>query len=147
MVLHLKFSHPGWSRHERKGRGLLDDRAQRTVDRRWGVLHGAQQYLIALRSPLDPDALAGVKSALTSRGGWVSSYVPDGSVLGIGTAAAAQAAGRVPGVLWVVRPWPSDFCMATLHADHAAAALLPPVTTACMSISHASGYLQRVMVG
>ena len=104
--LHWFTEAPWLCRHEREGRGLLDGRAQRTVDRRWGLLHGAQQFLIAMRSPLDSGVLAAVKAALNGHSGWAGSFVPDSSVLGIGTAAAAEAAGRVPGVLWVVRICP-----------------------------------------
>ena len=90
-------------RHEREGRGLLDGNAQPFVDARWGVLHGAQQYLVTMCSPMDDGVLATVKATLRGHGGWLSSYVPDSTVLGIGPPAAAHAVSRVPGVLWVVR--------------------------------------------
>lgn len=72
-------------------------------DERWGVLRNAQQFIISMQAPLQDSMLREVKSALNARGGWLSSYLPDSSALGIGPEAAAEAVRRVPGVLWVVR--------------------------------------------
>ena len=103
-------------RHEREGRGLLDGWAEATADARWGVLCcGAQQYIVAMRSPLDDAVLAAVKAALRAHDGWLSSFVPDSSVLGIGPPAAAQAVRRVPGVLWVVRALAPAFLLSSLQ--------------------------------
>ena len=73
-------------------------------DPRWGPLRGAQQLLVALAAPLEDRAVLDVRAVLLAHGGWVSSYLPDSALLGIGGAAAARALRRVPGVLWVVRP-------------------------------------------
>jgi hypothetical protein len=67
-------------------------------------LRGTRQLLVALAAPLEDRAVLDVKAVLLAHGGWVSSYLPDSALLGIGGAAAAQALRRVPGVLWVVRP-------------------------------------------
>jgi len=73
-------------------------------DPRWGPLRGAQQLLVALAAPLEDRAVLDVRAVLLAHGGWVSSYLPDSALLGIGGAAAARALCRVPGMLWVVRP-------------------------------------------
>lgn len=55
-----------------------------------------------MQGPLQQDTLQNVKEVLESHGGWLSSYIPDSTVLGIGPSACAEAVRHVPGVLWVV---------------------------------------------
>ncbi|BDA49389.1 probable c5a peptidase at N-terminal half [Coccomyxa sp. Obi] len=88
-------------RHQIQRRELLERKAVATSDDRWGVLRGADQFLISMQGPLQQDTLQNVKQTLESHGGWLSSYIPDSTVLGIGPSTCAEAVRHVPGVLWV----------------------------------------------
>ncbi len=94
-------------RHEVQRRGLQESRGLVTLDDRWGVLRNADQFLISMQGPLREETLQRVKGVLNDHGGWLSSYIPDSSVLGIGPSTSAEALRNVPGVLWVVSPFPS----------------------------------------
>lgn len=101
-------------RHHIQRRQLLERKAEATSDDRWGVLRGADQFLISMEGPLQQDTLENVKQVLESHGGWLSSYIPDSTVLGIGSSACAEAVRHAPGVLWVVSP-----CRPCItHRDH-----------------------------
>lgn len=63
---------------------------------------GAEQLLIAYSKAEQADVLQKLQEALQTHGGWLGSYLPDNSVLGIGNAAAAQACMQIEGVIWVV---------------------------------------------
>lgn len=90
-------------RHQRERRSLLETGlVLANHDSRWGVLRNAEQFIISMQAPLQPSTLQSVQSALNAHGGWLSSYLPDSSVLGIGPEAAADAVRGIPGVLWVV---------------------------------------------
>lgn len=71
------------------------------ADSRWGVLHGARQFLVGLPLPVEDGLLQRAKAALNKQGGWLSSYI-DGSLLCIGPPEAAQAARETPGLKWLV---------------------------------------------
>lgn len=73
-----------------------------TADRRWSILHRAEQFFIGLPLPMEDSLLLQVKTALNKRGGWLSSYI-DGALLCVGPTEAAQAIRKTPGVLWLVR--------------------------------------------
>lgn len=70
-------------------------------DRRWGVLRGAEQFLVGLPLPVEDGVLQQVQAALNKQGGWLSSYI-DGNWLCIGPPEAAQAARETPGLEWLV---------------------------------------------
>ncbi|BDA48884.1 probable serine protease/ABC transporter B family protein tagD [Coccomyxa sp. Obi] len=88
-------------RHKAKRRGLLESRAEVTSDERWGVLRGPEQFLISMRGPLHEETLQRVKLVVNSHDGWLSSYIPDSTMLGIGSSNCAEAVRHVPGVVWV----------------------------------------------
>ena len=71
------------------------------VDGRWGVLCGAQQFLIGLPLPMEDRLLQQAKTALNRHGGWLSSYL-DGALLCIGPHWAAEAVRQIPGTDWLV---------------------------------------------
>ena len=91
-------------RHQIQTRQLLERKAEATSDERWGVLRGADQFLISMQGPLQQDVLQNVKQVLETHGGWLSSYIPDSTVLAIGPSTCAEAVRHVAGVLWVVSP-------------------------------------------
>ena len=70
-------------------------------DGRWGVLRGAQQFLIGLHLPMEDSLLQQAKTALNRHGGWLSSYL-DGTLLCIGPHGAAEAVRQIPGTDWLV---------------------------------------------
>ena len=67
------------------------------ADSRWGVLHGAEQFLLELPLPVEDGLLQRAKAALNKQGGWLSSYI-DGDLLCIGPREAAHA---VQGDTWL----------------------------------------------
>ena len=71
------------------------------VDGRWGVLGGAEQFLIGLPLPMEDRLLQQAKTALNRHGGWLSSYL-DGTLLCIGPHGAAEAVRQIPGADWLV---------------------------------------------
>lgn len=83
-------------------RGLQETRGLVTSDDRWGVLRNSEQFLISMQAPLQEESLMRVKEVLNDHGGWLSSYVPDSSMLGVGPSSSAEAVRQIPGVLWVV---------------------------------------------
>jgi len=89
-------------RHHAQSRQLQDDEHQESTDDRWGVLRNGEQFLVSMREPMQEDILQRVKEILHVHNGWLSSYIPEGTVLAIGPSTAAEAVRHVPGVLWVV---------------------------------------------
>ncbi len=73
----------------------------RHIDSRWGILHGAEQFLIGFPLPIEDDQLQRAKAALNQQGGWLSSYV-DGALLCIGPPRAAQAVRKISTLQWLV---------------------------------------------
>lgn len=89
-------------RHHAQSRRLQDNEHQESTDDRWGVLRNGEQFLVAMRGPMQEETLQRVKETLLVHRGWLSSYIPENTVLGIGPSTAAEAVRHVPGVLWVV---------------------------------------------
>ena len=84
----------------RRGRSLAETPVP-TEDPRWGPLAGTEQLLIAMQPPV-PDALfEEVRQTLEAHGGWLSSYIPDHTALGLGGTGAEVALASLEGVLWV----------------------------------------------
>ncbi|KAK9815878.1 hypothetical protein WJX72_011193 [[Myrmecia] bisecta] len=92
--------HP--QRHERRGRSLQQQQlAAPTADQRWGALANAEQLLITLQSHASDEVMLAAVAALEENGAWVSHYIPDHTILAIGSDAAAAALRQVEGVVWV----------------------------------------------
>ena len=94
------------SRPERPGKSSIEQDVP-CVDGRWGVLCGAEQFLVGLPLPMEDSLLQQAKTALNKHGGWLSSYL-DGVLLCIGPQGAAEAVRQIPGTDWLVKAASSD---------------------------------------
>ena len=83
------------------GRRLLHQ-SPAIVDSRWGPFTGAEQWLISFKQPVPDHAVLEVREVLEQHNGWLGSYVPDASVLGVGPPAVVKDLQQVKGVVWVV---------------------------------------------
>lgn len=84
-------------------RKLMGTGSQPHVHEAWGILHTAQQMLVALHPERTHHQQEALEDALHAAGGYVSTYLPDHTWLVVGNAHVADAARAHPLVTWVVR--------------------------------------------
>jgi hypothetical protein len=68
----------------------------------WGPLAGAEQLLIAYDKAKEAQTVPDVRQVLIEHGGWLGSYLPETSLLGVGPQRAAGELRMLEGVVWVV---------------------------------------------
>ena len=81
----------------------------------WGPLAGAQQLLISYEKAAEAGTVTAVREILVRHGGWLGSYLPETSLLGVGSEAAAKELRMLKGVTWLVSPHPADNNWCGLH--------------------------------